>query len=220
MTLPDSELLGDAGQMRQRSKSRRRTQEERREEAERRILDAATRLIADKGLDAFTLADVGEAAGFSRSLPAHYFKSKDGLLVAVVRHLFDRYFGLWQRPDNSDYDLEDLLAATKLYFQQLLENPRIAKAFHIIMVGSFYSPKFNKLSTRLNAESISIIERAIRTGINQGSVRSDINPKIWSVIYLAAARGIVQQWLADPKNIDLRMAGQEGMAAIKSHFKP
>ena len=64
MTLPDSELLGDAGQMRQRSKSRRRTQEERREEAERRILDAATRLIADKGLDAFTLADVGEAAGF------------------------------------------------------------------------------------------------------------------------------------------------------------
>jgi hypothetical protein len=40
------------------------------------------------------------------------------------------------------------------------------------------------------------------------------------VIYLAAARGIVQQWLADPKNIDLRMAGEEGMAAIKSHFKP
>jgi hypothetical protein len=37
---------------------------------------------------------------------------------------------------------------------------------------------------------------------------------------LAAARGIVQQWLADPKNIDLRMAGEEGMAAIKSHFKP
>jgi hypothetical protein len=80
-----------------------------------------------------------------------------------------------------------LLAATKLYFEQLLENPRIAKAFHIIMVGSFYSLKFNKLSTRLNAESISIIERAIRAGIKQGSVRSDINPKIWSVIYLAAA---------------------------------
>jgi hypothetical protein len=40
------------------------------------------------------------------------------------------------------------------------------------------------------------------------------------VIYLAAARSIVQQWLADPKNIDLRMAGEEGMAAIKSHFKP
>jgi hypothetical protein len=60
----------------------------------------------------------------------------------------------------------------------------------------------------------------IRTGIKRGSIRSDIDPKIWSVIYLAAARSIVQQWLADPKNIDLRMAGEEGMAAIKSHFKP
>jgi AcrR family transcriptional regulator len=89
---------------------RRRTQEERREEAEQRILDAATRLIADKGLDGFTLADVGEAAGFSRGLPAHYFKSKDGLLAAVVRRLLEEHFAAWFQVDSSDYDLEDMLA--------------------------------------------------------------------------------------------------------------
>ena len=36
----------------------RRTQAERREEAEKSILDAAVRLVAEKGLDGFTLAEV------------------------------------------------------------------------------------------------------------------------------------------------------------------
>jgi AcrR family transcriptional regulator len=218
MTLADSEFLGDAGQMRQRSKSRRRTQEERREEAERRILDAATRLIADKGLDAFTLADVGEAAGFSRGLPAHYFKSKDGLLMAVVRRLLELHFGLWYRPGSSDYGLEDMFAATKLYFEESVKDPQFAKALHVIAAGSFYSPKFKKLSAQLNTESISMIERVIRTGIEKGSIRSDIDPRIWSAIFLAAATGLMRQWLADPKNIDLRMAGEEGMAAMRKHL--
>jgi AcrR family transcriptional regulator len=120
--------------MRPRSKSGRRlTQEERRENAERRILDAATRLIADKGLDGFTLADVGEAAGFSRGLPAHYFKSKDGLLAAVVRRLLEEHFAAWFQVDSSDYDLEDMFAATKLFFEQSVKNPQAAKALHVIM---------------------------------------------------------------------------------------
>ena len=73
-------------------KRRRRTQEERREEAERRLLEAAVRIIGKTGVETFTLADVGEAAGYSRGLPAHYFETKSGLLAAVVRYLVDNYF--------------------------------------------------------------------------------------------------------------------------------
>ena len=197
---------------------RRRTQEERREEAEQRILDAATRLIADKGLDGFTLADVGEAAGFSRGLPAHYFKSKDGLLAAVVRRLLEEHFAAWFQVDSSDYDLEDMFAATKLFFEQSVKNPQAAKALHVIMAGSFYNPKFNKMSAQLNAQSLSMIERVIRTAIEKGSIRSDIDPRIWSAIFLAAATGIMRQWLADPKNVDLRMAGEEAMTAMQKHI--
>jgi Bacterial regulatory proteins, tetR family len=104
--------------MRPRSKSGRKlTQGERRENAERRILDAATRLVADKGLDAFTLADVGEAAGFSSGLPAHYFKTKDGLLAAVVERIRQQHFFGILGLKESERGLEDLFAATALYFQ-------------------------------------------------------------------------------------------------------
>ena len=47
----------------------RRTQAQRREEAARLILDAATRIVAEKGLDELTLAEAGAAAGYSRGLP-------------------------------------------------------------------------------------------------------------------------------------------------------
>src|SRR5690242_18839956 len=62
----------------------RRTQQERREEAERRLLEAAARLIAEKGSQATSLAEVGEAAGYSRGLVHHHFGSKAALLERLA----------------------------------------------------------------------------------------------------------------------------------------
>ncbi|CAN0427695.1 unnamed protein product, partial [Phaeothamnion confervicola] len=69
----------------------RRTQTERREEAERRLLDAALAIVARTGTVRLTLAEVGEAAGYSRGLPAHRFGSKAGLLRALVAHIHARF---------------------------------------------------------------------------------------------------------------------------------
>ena len=143
---------------------RQRTQEERREEAERLILDAATRLIADKGIESFTLADVGEVAGFSRSLPAHYFKTKDGLLSAVIERIRDRHFFSILGLRNSTKGLDDLFSATLHYFDQSKRYPHAAKAFLVFMSGGFYHSKTNKLAAQLNADSLSSIEHALSTG--------------------------------------------------------
>src|SRR4051794_25726847 len=63
----------------------RRTQQERREEAERKVLAAATALIAQHGSRVLTLAEVGEAAGYSRGIVSHHFGSRENLLRAVMR---------------------------------------------------------------------------------------------------------------------------------------
>src|SRR5690242_20292278 len=54
----------------------------------RAILSAATRLFAERGYDATSLADVGAAAGLSRQTPAYFFGSKDELYAAVLQELF------------------------------------------------------------------------------------------------------------------------------------
>lgn len=48
------------------------------------ILDAAEWLFAEKGYEATSLKEVGEAAGVSRGTPSYFFGSKEGLYRAVL----------------------------------------------------------------------------------------------------------------------------------------
>jgi AcrR family transcriptional regulator len=53
---------------------------------------AAISLLAERGYDPFTLADVGGAAsGCSRGLTAHSFGRKEDLLAEVVRYMIEFY---------------------------------------------------------------------------------------------------------------------------------
>src|SRR3954447_20266254 len=65
----------------------RRTQAQRRAAARGAILDTAIELLADGGYANMTLADVGERAGYSRSLATHYFGSKPKLLAAIIQRV-------------------------------------------------------------------------------------------------------------------------------------
>ena len=64
----------------------------RRGEATRRaILDAASELIADKGLDGFTISDIAKRAPVNRALIYHYFRDRDNLVTHAIDHLMTRY---------------------------------------------------------------------------------------------------------------------------------
>jgi AcrR family transcriptional regulator len=62
----------------------RRTQATRRKESDRRMLRAAARLFAERGVSGTSLADVGVAAGYSRGLPVERFRNKLGLITALL----------------------------------------------------------------------------------------------------------------------------------------
>jgi AcrR family transcriptional regulator len=55
-----------------------------------RILEVATRVVADRGLQATTLADVARAAGVPFGLLRYHFRSKDHLLIEAQRLAFRR----------------------------------------------------------------------------------------------------------------------------------
>lgn len=60
------------------------------ERTRRAVLDAATRLILDRGT-AVTLAEVASAAGVSKSGLIHHFGSRDQLVAAVVEDMFEQF---------------------------------------------------------------------------------------------------------------------------------
>ncbi len=54
------------------------------------VLDAAERVMAEHGFEAATLACVVTEAGIPMSSVYHYFGSKDGILLAVMKRGADR----------------------------------------------------------------------------------------------------------------------------------
>lgn len=60
------------------------------ERTRRAVLDAATRLILEKGT-AVTLAEVASIAGVSKSGLIHHFGNRDQLVIAVVEDMFGQF---------------------------------------------------------------------------------------------------------------------------------
>jgi len=68
------------------------------DEAARRtqILDAATAVIAHRGVDSARLADIADEAGVSLGLVQHYFRRRERLLADVFKHESERIADTWR----------------------------------------------------------------------------------------------------------------------------
>jgi AcrR family transcriptional regulator len=164
-----------------------RTQSERREEAERRILEAAIRLVVDKGYDRFTLADVGAKAGYSRGLAAHYFGRKDELLAAVAQYIVERYRDRPVGADSAPPGIDRLSREIRRYVEQ--SPSRAAQALGVLFSQARFHPPLARAITSLNQHTREIWEVGIRAGIENGVYRSDADPKGVASLIHAFLRG-------------------------------
>jgi TetR/AcrR family acrAB operon transcriptional repressor len=164
-----------------------RTQAERRGEAERRILNAAIRLIVDKGYDRFTLAEVGELAGYSRGLPAHYFGKKEDLLSEVARFIVARYRESSPETESMEPGLPRLAARIRRYAAGFGSRP--GRALSVLIAEARFYPKLKRTITDLNQRSRSAWEREVRAGMAGGCMRPDLNAKAQGAIIHAFLRG-------------------------------
>lgn len=202
------------------SAPKRRTQSERREEAERAILEAATRIVAAKGLDELTLADAGEAAGYSRGLPSHYFGSKADLLSAIAEYIREWFFTGLRASAKRQPGLGNLIAGIEFYFDACASHREMLLALHTVRAGALHKPSVAKVIAKINADSAKAIESDIRAGIANGEIRRGIDAKAWSVLTLAAANGTIVQWLIDPDGIDLAALRAAFIASVKRGLAP
>ncbi len=201
------------------SRATPRSQAQRRDEAERRILEAAADIVAEDGLDGLTLANAGQRAGYSRGLPGHYFRSKDDLVSALVRHIIDLFIA-GRRALGQQAGFEGLLATIEAYLELPLQRPKPVRAFHAVLAAALHAPEIAKAVADANRVSAHEIADAIRAGISSGEVRPDVDPDLEGVLILAGLRGLVAQWLADPEGVDLPRLRRGFVASLKRRLQP
>lgn len=182
-------------------RTERRTHAERREEAERKLLAAALEIVARRGSVRMTLAEVGEAAGYSRGLPAHRFGSKAGLLHALAGYIGERFGQQREKGPRPAPGLDAILGNIHFYFGRKGEAFTATRALLVMMTESCMEPGTDLRAevAAYNRSALAWFEQHIRSGIERGEIAPDNDPAITAVILLGAMRGVMLQWLVDDR---------------------
>ncbi|MFJ9780301.1 TetR/AcrR family transcriptional regulator [Amycolatopsis sp. NPDC101161] len=192
----------------------RRTQEQRRAETERRVLDAAMALIARSGSRAVTLAEVGEAAGYSRGIVYHHFGSRERLLEALLDEA--------QRFDVPTYQgdgLEHLVRIVEAYLRNVVRRTPSARAFLQLWGEAIAAdPVLAPLFARRDADFRLLLANVVRQGVADGSVRPDANPAAAAVLVVALVRGTGLQLIAQPPVRGVPALIREATRSVRAAF--
>jgi AcrR family transcriptional regulator len=190
----------------------RRTQAERRGESEEALLDAAAKLIAERGVERASLASIGERAGTSRGLPTHHFGSKDALVARLASRVQDHVaaaslHALEQRLHRKPAEVSalDVLRTTLDTYLELFEDPSSEERALIVMWGATF-PSGASIDGMLEADRRSYDGWAelIRHGQRDGSIRSDIDPAATAVVLFGLMRGVAALLLTESHIKDMR----------------
>jgi AcrR family transcriptional regulator len=202
------------------TRTERRSQAERRDEAEQRLLAAAVRLVAERGLAGLTLSEVGEAAGYSRGLPAHYFGGKSGLIVTLAAHLISRFGRALDRSEHHGLGLERLLGTVAFYFDSAARDPAGTRALFVLLGEGLGNALVSDRLAELNARSAKAFEINLRAAVAAGEIRDEIDARSQGILILSTLRGAVGQWLLAPGAIDLAALRAEFVASLQRSLVP
>jgi AcrR family transcriptional regulator len=190
----------------------RRTQVGRRQEAERRILDAALELVAERGSQMMTLADVGERAGYSRALPAHYFGNKDGLVTSLASYMVERFRRIFVRAPKPREGMPAVLGRIDAYIRGAAEEPSQFRALQVLLAEASTEaggPALRESLVLANRQALRFFAHQIRIAKARGEARADVDPDNAALIIVGAMRGALSQWFLSPEDCDLEPCRQE-----------
>lgn len=180
----------------------RRTQAERLELSGRRLLAAAAELIAEKGWEATTGAEIGRRAGYSRAMVHARYGSKDALLDTLLRSEYEER--LSPTPDHTASGLQQVLAHFDNFEALFREDPRFLESmfvlsFEAVKRATPVRPRIVAWMNRIAGN----VENGLRSGIDDGSVGRDVDVDSAVTDIVAAGIGIAYGWIVLPNRFDL-----------------
>ncbi len=176
-----------------------RTQAQRTALSDARMLDAAVRLIVERGADGTTLKEVGEFAGYSRGLAGYRFGSKANLFSFIVRSVGEEWLRELGQAVENKVGLEAIIAAADAHYHCVLEAADRIRAFYILWFISIGPDvEFKQVIAHVHERRQKDVEAWIESGVAAGKVRKDIDVRAIADQFCAAIIGIVYQWLVAP----------------------
>lgn len=182
------------------------TKERKERERKRRkdqILTAAIELIELQGFENTTMDEIAHRAELSKGALYLYFNDKSTLHQAIKKrglsHLHDRFMQILQK-DVSGADIIKEMALT--FLKMLTKHVAFTKAMVIYEQINENKNEENPISEdcdHLQQELIMLMVRAIQIGIQDGSIKTTMPPKLIALTLGFQLSGILQFYLSSSR---------------------
>lgn len=169
-----------------------------REKVQRRnaIIDAAERVFFSKGRYLATMDDVAEEAEFSKGTIYLYFKNKEELYLAIHQRGLQILRELFERTVREiETGLEKVVAIGEVYFQFSKDYADYFSALIYYESHNFDIEDENSFANECVREAqatLGVLIDAIQIGMDDGSIRADLDPVKTAVLLWGQTSGLIQ----------------------------
>jgi len=162
--------------------------ERRRERTRQELLAAATRVLAEKGLDRTKVTDIAAAADVGVGTFYLHFPDKEALFDAVVEETVRRLKATVDAArEKARGPLAKIQAANRAFFRFARDNREVFK----IVFG--HAAAFNDLIRRAQALFIADLEKTVREGITSGAF-APLPPALVAQAVVGMATQVISWW--------------------------
>ncbi len=205
---------GDAGAASEAGNSEgarkpRMTQAERTALSDERMFKAARELLVENGTHNTTLKEIGERAGYSRGLASNRFGSKEKLFSQMVQEFNRRWASELRGFVGNRRGLPAMMAAFSAVEHYLISYSDDMKSLYILWFESMTSHgDVREMLAASHKAYRRDVERWVRQGIDDGTIRPSIDPVSYGVEFNALIFGLIYQWLVSDDSLSIHAVFQ------------
>jgi len=166
------------------------------------MFEAAVSLIVERGLDKTTLKDVGEAAGYSRSLAGHRFGTKGNLFNFVIKRVGEEWSTELKSVTEGKTGYQAIADSIDAHYEFCVNAPLTRRAFYLLWFNATdLSSEVRESMLRIHQRRQSDVEQWINDDIIKGNISNDVNAEAVAKLFLASSIGIIYHWLLEPDSL-------------------
>jgi AcrR family transcriptional regulator len=180
---------------------KRLTREDSRDQTTQRLLDAAQRLIAKKGLSAASVEDIAEAAGYTRGAFYSNFSSKGDLFIELLRRDHEKATGEFNALRSDEFSLDHIQARTRDIYSQIYRDNESFMNWTEARMLAARDTKFRAKLNTLLAEKRGQIAEFIAYFYHRAGVAPQVPPEAMAMGFMSLIEGVKLSMLSSPADM-------------------
>ena len=155
------------------------------EKKKKRILDAAVKVFASKGVDNTRISDIAKEARVAYGLVYHYFKGKERILNIIFTESWNVFLKILEEIMNRECSFrEKLYNIVSFLINMYISAPDLIKVIIIEVIHSNRIKSKDYLKGFM--KSFTLFEDGIEKHVKNNEIRNDINKRLMTIMVFGA----------------------------------